>query len=173
MSKENIKNKGEITPFEERHIANRNDTLSRGFDSIFDDFRRSFDGLMAPFLPMRTSLATSSRFPTRYPLCDLVDQGDNFVVKAELPGLKKENVDVQLNKDTLVIHAEMEEKTEEDDGQYLHRERTYSSVNRTVRFPEEVDPDKVKGEMENGVLVLTIPKKEPKPEEKLRKVELK
>ena len=173
MTKESEKDKGEITPYDEKRIVNRNDTLSHGFDSIFDDFRRSFDSLMAPFMPMRTSLATSTRFPTRYPLCDLVDQGENFVVTAELPRLKKENVDVQLNKDTLVIQAEIEEKTEEKDGQYLHRERTYSSVNRSIRFPEEVDPEGVKGEMENGVLILTIPKKEPRPEEKLRKVELK
>lgn len=173
MSKERVENKSEITPYNERHVVNRNDNLSRGFDSIFDDFRRSFDGLLAPFLPMRTSFTTPGRFPTRYPLCDLVDQGDNYVVKAELPGLTKDMIDIQLNKDLLVIHAEMEEKKEDDDGQYLHRERTYSSINRSIRFPEEVDPSQVKGEMENGVLNLTIPKKEPNPEEKMRKVELK
>ena len=173
MSDERVKDKGEITPYNERRIVNRNDTLSRGFDSIFDDFRRSFDSLMAPFMPMRTSLASTGRLPTRYPLCDLIDQGDEFVVRAELPGLKKDQIDVQLNKDTLVLQAEVNEENEDSNENYLHRERTYSRISRTIRFPEEVDPTKVEGKMEDGVLKLTIPKKEPKPEEKLRKVELK
>jgi len=168
-----VKDESEITPYKERNLANRDDVFTRGFDSIFDDFRRSFDTLMAPFVPMRTSIASSGRYPTRYPLCDLIDQGETFLVRAELPGIKKDEVDVQLNKDTLVIQAETKGESEESNGNYLHRERSYSRISRTIRFPEEVDPSKVKGEMEDGILNLTIPKKEPKPEEKLRKVELK
>jgi HSP20 family protein len=173
MSDKEIEKKGEITPSSEDRYPSRDQTLSRGFDSIFDDFRRSFDNLMAPFMPMRRSLTSPGTYPTRYPLCDLVDEGDTYLVRAELPGIKKDNVDIELNKDTLRLNAELQEEREESEGDYLHRERTYSRVSRTIRFPEEVDPDKVQGEMEDGILRLTINKKEPKPEEKMRKVELK
>lgn len=172
MSDESIEKKGEITPSTEERYPSRNQALSRGFDSIFDDFRRSFDNLMAPFMPARTGLPSTGRYPTRYPLCDLVDQGENYVVRAELPGIKRDMVDVELNKDTLRMSAEIEEQDEVSEGDYLHRERTYSSISRTIRFPEEVNPDKVEANMEDGVLTLTIGKKEPKPEEKMRKVKL-
>ena len=73
----------------------------------------------------------------------------------------------------MVLKAEKKAEKEEKSENYIHRERSYSSCHRTVNFPEEVDPSKVEGIMENGVLRLKIPKREPKPEEKLTKVQLK
>lgn len=174
MSKEKIENKTSIKPSADTRITDRGATLTRGFDTIFDDFRRSFDNLMAPFLPMR-SLSTYDRgFPVRYPLCDLVDHGDDYTVRAELPGFSKDMIDVEVNKNTLLISAELkQEEEEESEGNFLHRERTYSKVQRSITFPEEVNPDRVEGTMKDGILKLKIGKKEPKPEEKLRKVELK
>ncbi len=148
--------------------------LVRGFDSIFDEFRRSFDDLLAPFMPMRTfHPRTTSILPIRAPLIDVIDEGNQYVVNTELPGFAKEDVDIQLNKDFMELKAEKKSEKEDKTENYLHRERSYSSCRRTVNFPEEVDPSKVEGTMENGVLKLRIPKKEPKPEEKLIKVQLK
>ena len=65
------------------------------------------------------------------------------------------------------------EEKEDKRKNYLHRERAYSSIQRFIAFPEEVEPSKVDGSMKEGVLELKVPKKEPKPEEKPRKVELK
>ena len=148
--------------------------LVRGFDSIFDEFRRSFDDLMAPFRPMQTFLPWSmGTIPIRAPLIDVIDEGNQYTINTELPGFSKEDVDIQLNKDFMVLKAEKKAEKEEKSENYLHRERSYSSCHRRVNFPEEVDPSKVEGTMENGVLKLKIPKKEPKPEEKLTKVQLK
>jgi HSP20 family protein len=148
--------------------------LVRGFDSIFDDFRRSFDNLMAPFVPMRTFIPRAAElFPVRAPLIDVIDEGNQYVVNTELPGFDKDEVDIQVNKDFMVLKAEKKSEKEEKSENYLHRERSYSACERTVNFPEEVDPAKVEGTMENGVLRLKIPKKEPKPEERMRRVELK
>lgn len=148
--------------------------LVRGFDSIFDEFRRSFDDLMAPFMPMRTFRPWSIGItPIRAPLLDVIDEGDKYAVNTELPGFNKEDLDIQLNKDFMVLKAEKKAEKEEKSDNYLHRERSYSSCQRRVNFPEEVDPSKVEGKMENGVLKLKIPKMEPKAEEKMIKVELK
>lgn len=148
--------------------------LVRGFDTIFDEFRRSFDDLMAPLMPMRTFIPrTTELLPVRAPLVDVIDEGSQYVVNSELPGFDKEDVDIQLNKDFMVLKAEKKAEKEEKSENYLHRERSYSACQRTINFPEEVEPSKVEGTMENGVLKLTIPKKEPKPEERLTKVQLK
>ncbi len=148
--------------------------IARGYETIFDEFRKSFDDLMAPFLPMRTYLPrTFDTLPTRAPLVDLIDEGNQYIIKTELPGFDKEEVDIELNKDFLILKAEKKSEQEEKSKNYLHRERAYTSCHRTVNFPEEVDPSKVEGIMKNGILELKIPKREPKPEDRLTKVQLK
>jgi len=156
-------------------IARRTDQagLSRGIDSMFNEFRRSFDDLMQPFFPLATDIEQAMTLPTRYAPVDLVDNGDYYTVTAELPGFSKDQVDVEINKDGVAINAQCTEEKEEKRKNYLHRERAYSSMQRFIAFPEEVVPGKVEGSMKDGVLELKVPKKEPKPEEKPHKVELK
>jgi HSP20 family protein len=145
--------------------------LERGIDDMFGEFRRSFDDMMRPFFPL-AEIEQELRLPTRYAQVDLVDNGDSFVVNAELPGFTKDQVDVQINKDGVAIRAECKNEKEDKRKNYLHRERAYSSLQRFIAFPEEVDPTRVEGSMKDGVLELKVPKKEPKPEEKPRKVAL-
>ena len=164
------------TPLEEAKIAvkpQKETTLSRGFDRIFDDFRRSFDDMMAPFLPTRTWLPTERAWPVRAALCDLIDKGDKYVLNAEMPGFGKEDIAIEVNKNTLTFSAEKRVEAEEKGEDYLHRERTYSASQRTINFPEEVDPSKVEASMNNGILEIVAPKKEPSPDEKMRKIKLK
>jgi HSP20 family protein len=150
-------------------------SLSTGFDNIFDQFRRSFDELMTPFYPYRgiTSTTPLSQLPIRSSIVDLVDEGDHYLITAELPGFSKDQVDVKINRDGVVIHAEQKVEGEQKTGKnYLHRERAYSAFERMIEFPEEVNPSRVEGSMKDGVLQLTVPKKEPNPEERLTKVQL-
>jgi HSP20 family protein len=155
-------------------IAKRREqeSIERGMDNIFSEFRQSFDDLMQPFFPQYETFQ-ELRLPTRYAQVDLIDNGDSFTVNAEVPGFTKDQVDVQINKDGISIIAQCKEEKEGKRKNYLHRERAYSSLQRFIAFPEEVDPSKVEGTMKEGVLELKVPKKEPKPEEKPRKVELK
>jgi HSP20 family protein len=132
--------------------------LARGIDDMFSEFRRSFDDLMKPFFSFPVEMEQWMELPARY---------------AELPGFNKDQVDVQINKDGVAIRAECREENENKRKNYLHRERAYSSMQRFIAFPEEVTPDKVEGTMKEGVLELKVPKKEPKPEEKPHKVEIK
>ena len=71
------------------------------------------------------------------------------------------------------VRAKQETENEVKKKHYLHRERTYSTFERSVAFPEEIDPDKAEGEMKDGILELKISKKEPKPETQPRTIELK
>jgi HSP20 family protein len=156
------------TPAEESSV------LVQGLDSIFDEFRRSFDDLMAPFTPMRAFLPrTIETLPIRAPLVDVIDDGNQYLINVELPGFDKEDVEIELNKDILVLQAEKKSEEEDRSQNYLHREQFYTSCHRTINFPEEVDPTKVEGTMEKGLLKLTIPKREPKPEERMTKLKIK
>jgi HSP20 family protein len=151
-------------------------SLANGFDDMFSQFRRSFDELMSPYYPF-TGIASSSpisQLPTRSSIVDLIDEGDHYLINAELPGFTKDQVDVKINRDGVVIRAEQKTENEQKSGKnYLHRERAYSAFERVIEFPEEVVPQRVEGSMKDGVLQLTVPKKEPNPDERLTKVQLK
>ena len=178
MSKdiEERKRKTRITPESPRTsiaVPRQEVGLLRGLDDIFYDFRRSFDDLMRPFFPFSTEPFKSLELPVKYPTTDLIDNGDSYTVKAELPGFTKDMVEVQVNKDSIEVKAEMKAERENNGKNYLHRERTYSSVQRVIGFPEEVISSKTEGSLKDGILEIRVPKKEPKPEEKKHKVELK
>lgn len=131
--------------------------LARGFGSKVDDFRQSFNDLMA----------------TREPLIDVTEEGNQYVIHAELPGFDKDDVDVELNEDVLLLKAGKTAESEDQSKNYVYRERSYASFRRTIFFPEEVDPSKVEGTMDNGLLTLTVPKRGPRPEERMTKLKLK
>ncbi len=170
-----MKKEAEVTPASPgTSLMNRSSTswLERDFDSIFDEFRRSFDEIMRPYFPVDMQVPVPGDLPIRYAPLDIVDEGDHFKVHVELPGFTKDNVEVNINKDGMAIRAKKETSAEDKKKNYLRRERAYSAFERSLIFPEEVDSLKAEGTMKDGVLELTIPKKEPKPEEKLRKIVL-
>ncbi len=133
MAQENPKKRTKIAPASPgTSIAKRSDQrqLSRNFDDMFRDFRRSFDDLMTPFFPLATEIEQIAALPVRYAPLDLIDNGDSYTVKAELPGFTKDMVDVQVTKEGVSIRAECKEEKEEKKQNYLHRERAYSALER-------------------------------------------
>jgi len=115
--------------------------LVRGFDSIFDEFRRSFDDLMAPFMPMRTFLPRAiEALPIRAPLVDVIDDGNQYIINTELPGFAKEDVDIQLNKDFMVLKAEKKSEKEEKSENYLHKERSSFLLPENGKLPGRSRP---------------------------------
>jgi len=147
--------------------------LEHDFDSIFDDFRRSFDLMMRPYYPMEMRMQEMGMMPVRFAPLDVIDEGDHYQIHVELPGFNKEDVDVQINADGMSIRAMKKTETEDKKKNYLHRERAYSAFERSIAFPEEVDPTKAEGKMKEGILELKVPKKEPRPDVKPRKLDLK
>lgn len=103
------------------------------------------------------------------PALDVQEDKDKFMIRAELPGLKREDIDVSLQDGALVISGERQsEKIEE--GVEVHRqERFYGKFQRALTLPEPVVADKVKADYKDGVLTVTLPKTE---EAKPRKIDV-
>ncbi|MBR6921716.1 MAG: Hsp20/alpha crystallin family protein [Clostridia bacterium] len=90
---------------------------------------------------------------------DIKDTGDSYVIDAELPGYKKEEINVDVKDDILTISAEKHnEVNEEEKNGYIRRERYYGSVSRSFNI-SEVEASQITAKHENGVLTLTLPKK--------------
>ena len=90
---------------------------------------------------------------------DIVDDGDSFVVRADLPGYDSEDIDVQLvERRELTISAEHSEDHEVSDGTFVQRERRQQSASRTVHLPVAVEESDTAASYEDGVLTVTLPK---------------
>jgi len=109
----------------------------------------------------------------REPLVDLADMGDRFELTAEIPGIPKDKIDIRISDDGIEIKAEVEEKKEEKEKDYVCKERSYRSFYRKMSLPDEVISDKGEAKMIDGMLKITLPKKEPKAAPKMKKLEVK
>jgi len=94
------------------------------------------------------------------PTVDLYEEKDDIVVKAELPGMEKDNIEVNLSDDRLTIRGEKKKEEEIKKENYYRSERSYGSFIRTLELPTEVQADKVKANFKNGVLEIRLPKTE-------------
>jgi len=136
-----------LTPFNSR----RNDLFN-----IFDDVNRSF---LDPFTREFTSFRT-----------DISDKGDHYLLEADLPGFTKEDIDIEVRDNQLIIRAEHNEDKEEKTHNYIRRERSYGSFVRSFDISNVIS-DSIKADYRNGVLKLQLPKKDNKPT-KGRKIDI-
>ncbi|HEV3168370.1 MAG TPA: Hsp20/alpha crystallin family protein [Isosphaeraceae bacterium] len=97
--------------------------------------------------------------PAILPL-DISENENEFIVKASLPGMRPEDVQITVHGDTVTIRGEMKDEEEKKDDHYHLRERRYGQFQRTVSLSTPVSADKAKAHFENGVLTLTLPKSE-------------
>lgn len=142
-------------------------TMLNDMDRVFDDFRSEWENLhLSP-----RSVATEM---VRQPLVDLADNGKEYLVKAEIPGIKKEDLRIEVTQDNLEISGEtsVEEKQEDEETGYIRRERRYSRFYRTLPLPENILADKVEADLKDGVLTVRLPKAAP-PQKRTKKVTVK
>ena len=92
------------------------------------------------------------------PAVDVFEKGDKFVVKAEIPGMKEEDIDVSVAGNMLVIKGEKKTESEVKEADYYQCERAYGSFYRSIPLPSTVDTDKIEADFEDGVLEVTLPK---------------
>jgi HSP20 family protein len=121
--------------------------LRSRFDRMFDDF-------------------TFGRERAWTPAVDVVRENGNLVVRADIPGIKPEEVKIEVEDDILTVSGEHEERKEEKGKHYVRRERRYGSFSRSMALPAGVDPNKIEATTRDGVVEVTIPlpkeaKKEP------------
>jgi HSP20 family protein len=129
------------------------DELERWFE---EDFRRPFS-LMRPFLAPRLRTAG---FTEIMPSVDIFEESDDVVVKAELPGMKKEDIEVSVTNSTMTISGEKKQEEKVERKNYHRVERSYGSFTRSFRLPTEVQMDKAKANYKEGVLEIRMPKSE-------------
>jgi HSP20 family protein len=121
--------------------------------------------------PLRWPELSWSQEMVKLPVMDIFEEGDTLVVKAEVPGLAKEELDVKVEGDLLTLSGkkEKEEKVERKD--YHRYERSSGTFSRTVRLPAEVEVDKVTAALKEGVLEIRAPKS-PAAKARTRKIEV-
>ena len=133
--------------------------LWRAFDDIFDNFRQDFEDLL---FPSPWSRAYPIVPETRVPLVDLEDRGKDYMLKAEMPGFKKEDIEIEVQEDSIEITGRVGWKYDKKARGYICKERACESFYRIVQLPEEVKADDVKANLADGVLEIVLPKKAPK-----------
>jgi HSP20 family protein len=92
------------------------------------------------------------------PALDVFEKDDRFVVRAELPGMKEDDIDISVIGDTLSIKGEKKTETEVKDEDYYRCERSYGSFYRSIPLPSDVDANKIEANLDDGVLEVTLPK---------------
>jgi HSP20 family protein len=92
------------------------------------------------------------------PRVNLRETADSYVVSMELPGIREENVEISISGNRLTISGELQDERRDEGDRYHAFERVYGRFSRSFTLPEGVDPDKVKAELREGVLEVTIPK---------------
>ena len=96
----------------------------------------------------------------RAPAVDVFEEKDDIVVKAEIPGMEKDNIEVNLADHRLTIKGEKKKEDEVKEEDYYRAERSYGSFLRTLDLPKDVRADKVKASFKNGILEIRMPKTE-------------
>lgn len=128
------------------------------FSNVFDDFLKGF--LVRPVSPAAYDQADALG-QTRRARIDVTEQNGEYKVLAELPGVKKDDIKVEIDGDQVSISAESRAEREVKEGERLvHSERFYGTLARAFRLGQEVDRERVVARYENGILELTLPKKQ-------------
>ena len=129
--------------------------LTRSMEEFFEDF------------PPRRWMETFEPFGWKWPVgidyersfrLDVIDHDNELIVRAELPGVEKDDVKVTISGDRLMIEAEREFEEEDEKEDFYRHEMGYGKLMRTVALPVEVDSEKIHAELKEGILKVTLPK---------------
>lgn len=124
------------------------------------DLRRSVDKLFEEMRPFRFFEWPEMTWGSMFPALDMYETDDSLVIKAALPGVKLDDVEINITGDTLTIRGEVKAAEEVKKESYHRQERRYGAFRRAVSLPMGLKVDKADAVFENGVLTLSIPKAE-------------
>jgi HSP20 family protein len=129
--------------------------VSEEMDRWFDQFTRGA-GLSRPSFGWRGLVGSQAGEGTWLPRIEAMQKGDTFVVRADLPGLKKDDVEVELTDEAITIRGERREEYEEERGGYWRSEREYGQFHRSIPLPEGVIAESAQATFRDGVLEITM-----------------
>jgi HSP20 family protein len=124
------------------------------------DIRSRFDTLFDSFFPTRTAGSEGENLWNWNPAVDVYDNEDTLVIKAELPGVEKDQIHIDVQGSVLTLKGERTLENEVKEEHYYRRERSYGRFQRSFMLPVKTDPDSVKAEFKDGVLNIRVPKPE-------------
>lgn len=124
--------------------------------SVFEEMERMLNDMRTGFVLPGNDIYR--REGARMPNVDLREEGDRFLVQAELPGMAKEDVTIETDGDLLRITASKTQEVEERKEGYIRRERGSMRFHRQMRLPDKVDRERIRARLENGVLEISLPK---------------
>lgn len=127
--------------------------IDKSIENLRKDMEKAFASFPSVHLPSMPKMAQTS--------CDLIDEGKQFRVKMDVPGVKKDEINLEVTDNALEISAEHKEESEEKKKNYLRKERSHVSYYRTLPLSENVVASKVKAKLTDGVLDITLPKSKP------------
>ncbi|WP_457572764.1 Hsp20/alpha crystallin family protein [Desulfolithobacter sp.] len=142
------KEKGELVAREEMQAVSPFEEMDRYFETFF---RNPFAMLSSPLMPV-------PRMEGLNPSVDIYEEGNEVVVKAELPGIDKDDLNVTITENSLTISGEKKQEEKVDKKDYHRIERRYGSFTRSFRLPEDVNGDKAKASFKDGVLEIRLPR---------------
>ena len=134
-----------VPTFGFRDQSNELDRMRRQMDRLFSDM---------------SSLPSFEPKAGVFPLVNITEDGDNFYIRAELPGVEGNGLDIQATANNISISGERKIAAEGDNVKYHRREREAGKFSRMISLPSDVNTDKVGAELVNGILTLTVPKAE-------------
>jgi HSP20 family protein len=133
------------------------------FSSLFDEiFNESFPSLDVGFLSKNA-----------YPKVDIIDEETQVIINAEIPGVSKEQVKVELNDDVLSIKGEKQQEVKDEKKNYIHRELKKSSFCRSFTVGSNINKETVNAKFENGILTITLKKLMPTPKKQSKVIDVK
>ena len=141
-------------------------TRPAGVLSPFGDIERFFEnylgrGWPSPFLrewPSWGEMATP--FESKLPRVDVLDRDNEIVIRAEVPGVERKDLDVSVTRNSVTIKGSSSHEEKEEKGDYYHSEIARGSFARVVPLPVEVDTEKASSKFKDGILELTFPKQQ-------------
>jgi len=136
----------------------------RDLPALPDDVDRAFDRMLRSWM----GPVSFSEFSWN-PVVDVSETNDEVVVTAEMPGMSKDDIDISVEDNQLILSGEKKQDQEEKEANYYRVERSYGSFRRIFTLPARVDVGKVKASYEGGVLTVRVPKAEAA---KARKIEI-
>jgi HSP20 family protein len=136
-----------------KHNRPESDILGRRFSDILDDFFTD---------------AVSTRQSRFIPSVDVAESEKQFEIDIQIPGMKKEDINVNLENGILTISGERTFKNEEKDKKYHRVETRYGSFTRSLQLPDGIDPESVKAAYNDGILSVTVDKSEKKSSKKIK-----
>lgn len=145
-------------------VAEAERTLPTTVGSPFEEMERIFERLMPRgwLRPFRWDWPTagelSGRLDIRIPAVDVIDQDGSVVVRAEMPGIAKRDIDVSATEHSITIKSKAKIEKREEEGEYFRCEISQSASSRTIPLPAAIDPTQVKAKLHDGILEVTMAK---------------